>query len=172
MEEIRDETHFEKLMEIFAPKVGREKILELIASSKKIKAMGFWKGKNGRYPDFPHPVDFVDPDWNNEERQLVIAYLNRASINTVQMGLSWCRFECEHVGMGGFEYTDGTYCWPEGLSHYIEKHDVRLPDEFVQHVFRNLDSRFPEDAEENTVLLSFFAPDFIWWKSQEGWKKY
>jgi hypothetical protein len=32
--------------------------------------------------------------------------------------------------------TDGVYCWPEGLAHYVKEHDVRLPDEFVTHVAR------------------------------------
>jgi len=35
--------------------------------------------------------------------------------------------------MGSREYWDGVWFWPEGLAHYVQCHDVRLPDEFVQH---------------------------------------
>lgn len=30
--------------------------------------------------------------------------------------------------------TDGIYCWPEGLAHYVRHHQVRLPEEFVRQV--------------------------------------
>jgi hypothetical protein len=33
--------------------------------------------------------------------------------------------------MGGRDLTDGVWMWPEGLAHYVERHAVRLPDEFV-----------------------------------------
>jgi len=35
---------------------------------------------------------------------------------------------------GSAELADGTYCWPEGLAHYLEAHQVRPPEEFVEHV--------------------------------------
>jgi len=44
----------------------------------------------------------------------------------------------EHVEMGSSDLTDGVYVWPEGLVHYVEKHNVRLPTEFVKHVLNSL----------------------------------
>ena len=35
---------------------------------------------------------------------------------------------------GALELTDGTWCWPDGLAHYLRDHDVRLPQVFVDHV--------------------------------------
>jgi len=34
---------------------------------------------------------------------------------------------------GCTELCDDMWCWPEGLAHYVEKHGIRLPDEFVAH---------------------------------------
>ena len=34
--------------------------------------------------------------------------------------------------MGSREHWDGAWVWPEGLAHYVECHDVCLPEEFVQ----------------------------------------
>ena len=31
------------------------------------------------------------------------------------------------------ELTDGVWCWPEEVAHYMEVHGVRLPDEFVAY---------------------------------------
>ena len=36
--------------------------------------------------------------------------------------------------MGSWDLTDGTWVWPQGLSHYVEVHGVVLPEEFVSHV--------------------------------------
>lgn len=30
--------------------------------------------------------------------------------------------------------TDGTWVWPSDLAHYVEKHGVRVPDEFMEHM--------------------------------------
>lgn len=35
--------------------------------------------------------------------------------------------------MGRTDVSDGTFVWPSGLAHYVERHDVRLPPWFVAH---------------------------------------
>jgi hypothetical protein len=36
--------------------------------------------------------------------------------------------------MGSWDLTDGTWVWPQGLSHYVEVHGIVLPEEFMSHV--------------------------------------
>jgi hypothetical protein len=50
------------------------------------------------------------------------------------MGYSFCRFVCGIADwdMGSADFCDGDWLWPEGLAHYVEKHSVRLPDEFIE----------------------------------------
>src|SRR5262245_48523055 len=50
------------------------------------------------------------------------------------MGFSCCRFDCgiPDNEMGSCDLYDGKWLWPEGLAHYVERHSVRLPDEFIQ----------------------------------------
>ena len=59
---------------------------------------------------------------------------------------------------GSREFTDGVYLWPEGLSHYVRDHGVRLPTAIVRHMqTRGL----PGDVDK-------IAPrdvDHDWWKS-------
>jgi hypothetical protein len=43
--------------------------------------------------------------------------------------------------------------WPDGLSHYVSDHGVRLPDEFVQH------------ASSRTESLEEAERDLEWWRS-------
>ena len=70
------------------------------------------------------------------------------------MGLSVCRV-CG-ASNGYAEYSDGTYIWPSGLAHYVDQHDVRLPDEFVRHAVAR--------------LLEFEAAeiDGEWWSNRQG----
>jgi hypothetical protein len=40
----------------------------------------------------------------------------------------------EPADMGFRDLFDGVWIWPEGLAHYVERHSVRLPEEFVDHM--------------------------------------
>jgi hypothetical protein len=62
----------------------------------------------------------------------VVSYLSVGHTLQQYRGLSSCRI-CGQLN-GSKELTDETYCWPEGLAHYVADHDVRLPDDFVRHV--------------------------------------
>lgn len=37
--------------------------------------------------------------------------------------------------------SDGHFIWPEGLAHYVDKHSVRPPEEFIRHALRELSRR-------------------------------
>lgn len=96
---------------------------EQAAAYKDLRARGL------RWPD---PNAFVDPDWRDEERRAVVEHLQTGSLVIQYRGLSPCRFCGRHNGSA--EFSDGIFCWPEGLAHYLAAHAVRLPDEFVEHV--------------------------------------
>ena len=84
----------------------------------------------------PHPAWLVWAGWDPVELSGVLAYL-RAGQEWIQFrGWSYCRFECGIApsALGDRDLTDGVWVWPEGLAHYVEKHFVRLPDEFIDHV--------------------------------------
>ena len=40
--------------------------------------------------------------------------------------------------MGTTCLSDGRFIWPRGLAHYVDKHFVRLPEEFVHHALDQL----------------------------------
>jgi len=93
--------------------------------------VGYWKGPH-EPKELPDPIEFVDPQWDLRERDLVIVHLRGGSPVNHMMGISECRL-CGRRN-GSHEMTDGRYLWPEGLAHYVEAHNVRLPNEFVEHV--------------------------------------
>ncbi|MBL0745979.1 hypothetical protein [Nocardioides baculatus] len=92
--------------------------------------IGYWKSE--QQPQLPDPRRFVDPSWDRDERDLVAGYLRGGLPVVHMMGHSPCRM-CSSQQNGVSELTNGGYLWPEGFAHYVADHEVRLPDEFVQH---------------------------------------
>jgi len=93
--------------------------------------IGYWRSTTE--PEWPDPRDFVDDGWDHAERDIVASYLEAGgSVPWDWMGWSQCRF-CGRKN-GQSELTDGTYLWPEGLSHYVREHGVRLPARVVNHI--------------------------------------
>ena len=89
--------------------------------------IGYWMDHD--QPDLPDPAELVDHSWNPRERQLVAAVLGAAATHRPGEGCSICRI-CGAPN-GFLDLSDGRYVWPEGLSHYVAEHSVRLPIDVV-----------------------------------------
>jgi hypothetical protein len=120
--------------------------------------IGYWRREAGggwaADERWPSPVDFVDPAWDEIERDVVAEYMSRGFVARACMGMSPCRF-CGRDN-GSLELSDGVYVWPEGLAHYVAEHDVRLPGQFVSHALSMTEALESADRDES------------WWRSQTG----
>jgi hypothetical protein len=110
-----------------------------------LKSVGYWR--SDPFSDLPHPKDYVDSQWNSEERLKVMQYLEAGYTLAQCMGPSWCRMGCENIWMGSHDFTDGTWVYPEGYVHYLDIHGVRPPDEFLEHIRVN-DYSMPVFSED------------------------
>ena len=104
----------------------------------KLHMLGYW-GMSRYEPLLPHPQDFVDYDWPEEERERIAKYLLGGYMVCIYGGCAVDRFCYGRDGdinqeMGDSELTDGIYCWPIGLAVYVRKYSVRLPEFFHQHI--------------------------------------
>jgi len=107
-----------------------------------VKAVGFWRLADGACPQYPTPQALVQPGWHAAELKRIIAYLRsgyNAHPDLQFCGWSICRFEgcIEGEYNGTREFTDGEWGWPEGLAHYVERHAVILPEEFIDTMRAN-----------------------------------
>ena len=120
---------------------------------QKQKRIGFWQesAKPSGFSMFfvrgalkeklPRVEDHIDQQWDPNEQEQVLEYLDgcqfgfhlQRNISVIaEYGTSLCRIcECEN---GSKEYSNSEFTWPEGLAHYIRKHHVRPPQEFIDYV--------------------------------------
>jgi hypothetical protein len=96
----------------------------------RLRRLGYWgSGEAGSLPD---PRFLADSQWDDIEREDVEDFLSRGFVYRAFMGVAKCRICGEQVG--NLELSDGTFCWPEGLVHYVRAHKISLPREFIDHV--------------------------------------
>ena len=105
----------------------------------RLKRVGFWW--SDYEPELPHPRDYVDQAWDPSERDRAITYLEQCYYLTrIACGWSWCRFGCfggeSSSKMGHGEYTDRVWLFPEGFLHYVRRHAVKPPPDFLEHMRR------------------------------------
>ncbi|MEE6262616.1 hypothetical protein [Plantactinospora sonchi] len=91
-----------------------------------MRLIGYWRGPGEEY--WPDPALFVDDEADSASQRRVSDYLRGGTCFVAAAGYSLCRL-CG-IRNGSEELTDGQhFVWPEGLAHYIDVHNVRLPDE-------------------------------------------
>ena len=123
------------------------------ASRPPGQLIGYWAGEYD--PGWPDVRRFVVAAPNKRERTRVVRYLRAGAGWRAYRGFSLCRLcGCQN---GSSELTDGVWVWPEGLAHYVRRHDVRLPDVFIRYV---LDHRRPSKHAVPPGDL-----DDSWWRS-------
>lgn len=88
---------------------------------------------------FPDPLGFVDLAWNRDEQHDLARYLEVGTLVDQYRGISKCRL-CGCTN-GSAEMAAGTFCWPEGLAHYVAEHHVRLPHAVIDHALELWPSR-------------------------------
>lgn len=131
-----------------------------IEKISQMQRVGFWWSKDE--PDLPNPKAFIDKTWNKNERGKVITYLEESyHVPYFQCGASWCRlciFNKTPSDIGTQDLTDGTWLYPEGFVHYIRKHKVKPPEDFLAHV-RNNNYRVPKlEISESTSQTFYDLP--------------
>lgn len=98
------------------------------------KKVGYWNTTQNTYPEYPMPQDLVDDNWNDREQDEVIHYVTSSRFRSSRKyrGMSACRI-CGCMN-GSSESYDSVYTWPSGFGHYLTEHNVKPPQDFVDHV--------------------------------------
>ena len=109
-----------------------------------MKIIGYWYDPDGEHR-WPHPRRLRRSHWDLTLKSKIVDYLRSGRRCMAYRGWSYCRFGCGRNGDS--ELTDGVFVWPEGLAHYVGVHDVRLPEEFLEHS-RSMRFTIPIDRDD------------------------
>jgi hypothetical protein len=99
--------------------------------AKTFIRLGYWKSE--QEPKLPVPKPNTSKLTQAEEL-VIVEYLDSGTVHNRYKGFSMCRICKTHNG--SIDRTDGEYCWPSGLSHYVAEHHVALPVEFTEKVLK------------------------------------
>jgi len=80
--------------------------------------------------------DYLIKKYDKDIKGKIVNYLNSGVLLFSEFGHSFCRINCGIPDnlMGSGDLTDGVWSWPEGLAHYVEAHDILLPDDFLDSI--------------------------------------
>lgn len=129
--------------------------------SKGLKAIGFWTS-DSEIDNFYVDPESIEKSKTTDNR--VVNYLKSGKEFNAYFGYSYCRFNCG-IGdryMGGKDLFDGTFVWPEGLFHYIDKHEIKLPNYFLYHIERN-NYQVPPCDPEDYRMEDYDFSDWVNW---------
>lgn len=137
---------------------------------------GYWKSLSGHesYPEsgsLLDPRDYVDESWDVDERAQIVRLLKAGTPYESWRGYSYCRFQCGERNMGTHCFTaDGSWVWPEGFAHYVEKHGVRPNKDFIGHLL-SLPKELVSELESRVSRINAISDKWEKpWISGEGCK--
>ena len=106
------------------------------------KWFGFWP--NSENPintnDFemyiPLLEDFIDLSWIPNYKSKIIEYLKNSDGYAIMIpDTRKCELCDEQLEVAAYN-TDGVWLWPSFLYHYVESHNIRLPEYFENHIIK------------------------------------
>jgi hypothetical protein len=158
----------------------QQQSVEQPASCHILKLIGYWAPLSHSYsghrayaqkqPPWPDIRRAVRVGWRATERDQLAAYLRNGHRCNGALGFSACRFECRvtYSILGSGELTDGEWIWPEGLPHYVERHGVMLPGEFVASASAQAWKVPPIDEVGAKVPSALYYSGLRGWMAQDG----
>ncbi len=81
---------------------------------------------------FPSLKDLIGAE--NKEKQRIVSYLRNGKVISAAPGIMKDILTGERTGREMLVYSDGQYAWKSDLIYYVEKYDMRLPSEFIDHI--------------------------------------
>ena len=138
----------------------------MVAGMKRLEVLGWWFNEQAP-TELPRPQLLVDAAVR-AHREPLLAWL-RAGVPLLRYPEpSFCRFACGATDMGHADLTDGRFVWPEGLAHYVDHHDVRLPEHIVAHALAQPLPLPPFPLPKAKFGLYDAGPWVAWGKAQRA----
>lgn len=116
-----------------------------------LKKIGYFSGLNREEISKSILVDKI-----NYPRERVLAYLKSGVEIFAWLEYVSCMYSCVNKNVGFVEYSDGVWVWTSEFIHYVEFHDIAIPESFLNY----MESRsFLVSDSESLSLLDGLSGD-------------
>ena len=112
-----------------------------------MRRIGRWLASHEDYDLVAPPQELVG-HWPSDQKRLIVEYLHFDLESLDFLTRFGYEFLSKHVcefGCGAdwtrtsMHICDGAWMWPVHLVHYVQEHNVLLPEQFIQHVLNGPD---------------------------------
>ena len=84
---------------------------------------------------WPYWKHLVDPTWNPNDKDQIVKYLETASTAAVSGYEDMDCPVCKNAKWNPSHYrSDGVWLWPSDLAHFVDEHQMRIPERFLVHI--------------------------------------
>jgi len=104
----------------------------------KLEPLSNWKIR----PELINASNYSDLD-------KIVAYLKSGGKHSTVATMKECEYCDEFAGPVNY-FTDGVWMWPQWIIHYLVKHGLKLPEEFVNSIRHN-DYKFDEELVKKII---------------------
>lgn len=100
----------------------------------KYKKLCLYKEKN--YQNINHNHSSIESNKNFLSEDLTIEVLNylKSGLELVIFVSPWSDPYDKNVSYPYGIYTDGSYIWDSTIIYWVEKYQIRLPEDFINHI--------------------------------------
>lgn len=100
----------------------------------KYKKLCLYKEKN--YQNINHNHSSIESNKNFLSEDLTIEVLNylKSGLELVIFVSPWNDTYDKNVSYPYGIYTDGSYIWDSTIIYWVEKYQIRLPEDFINHI--------------------------------------
>ena len=126
-----------------------------------MKKIGFYREYTESSKD---PSVFeLDISGKNQINTKILNYLKTGVEVCYFRNAARCRLSGEYFGPYSTIYTDGEWIWTSGLIFYVEKYNIKLPEDFLHTIVDNL-FKVPskEDIKDIIPIALEEASQHIW----------
>ena len=92
----------------------------------------------------------------NYPRDRVLAYLKSGVEIFAWLEYVSCMYSCVNKNVGFVEYSDGIWVWTSEFIHYVEFHDIAIPESFLDYMENR---SFSIDNSETLAILNNLSND-------------
>ena len=98
--------------------------------------IGYWQSSSRDEQTLIHPRILVkERPYDDNEKAAIVRYMQLGVPCNHYRGFSGCRI-CGKI-LGTHERTDGKWVWPDKMDHYVDEHNIALPEEFLHTMSEN-----------------------------------